>query len=314
MASYSYTFTSGDSVTPTNLNSARTVSEIVNADINASAAIAGTKIAPDFGNQDVTVSGKITLTKPAVSVSNTTTTPAEFIRLGWQEATQDLGLGEGCAINFAASLVSDGGTFYPVASVASFKEDASESSRQSSLNFFTSSNGTAAPTERMRINSSGNVGIGTASPSEKLHVVGDSLLNGLITSVPTYDLTTTSSANMAIFSAGTMRRSTSLLRFKDQIENADKQVSEAIVYSSRPVWFRSKCDGDRKDWSWWGFIAEEIAEIDPRLVHWGVDENGNLRADGVQYDRFVPHLCAVVKDQRDKIAALETRLAALEAA
>jgi BMFP domain-containing protein YqiC len=33
----------------------------------------------------------------------------------------------------------------------------------------------------------------------------------------------------------------------------------------------------------------------------------------VAYDRFVPHLCAVVEHQRDMIAALEARIAALEA-
>jgi len=47
MASYAYTFTSGDTVTPTKLNSARTVSEIVNADIKSDAAIAGSKLADD---------------------------------------------------------------------------------------------------------------------------------------------------------------------------------------------------------------------------------------------------------------------------
>jgi hypothetical protein len=45
MASYAYTFTSGDTVTPTKLNNARTVSEIVNADVSATAAIAHTKLA-----------------------------------------------------------------------------------------------------------------------------------------------------------------------------------------------------------------------------------------------------------------------------
>jgi hypothetical protein len=44
MATYAYTFTSGDTVTPTKLNSARTVSEIVNADIKSDAAIAGSKL------------------------------------------------------------------------------------------------------------------------------------------------------------------------------------------------------------------------------------------------------------------------------
>jgi hypothetical protein len=94
MASFDYTFTSGDTVTPTKLNSARNVKDIVNADIksdaaialsklatgalpaaitvasdnlvdgtivnadiNASAAIAGTKVAPNFGSQNVTTTG-----------------------------------------------------------------------------------------------------------------------------------------------------------------------------------------------------------------------------------------------------------------
>lgn len=79
MATYGHTFTSGDTVTPTKLNNARTVSDIVNADISATAAIAatklasdsitntqiksdaaiaGTKIAPDFGSQDVKTTGR----------------------------------------------------------------------------------------------------------------------------------------------------------------------------------------------------------------------------------------------------------------
>jgi hypothetical protein len=56
MATYAYTFNSGDTVTPTRINDARTVSEIVNADVSATAAIAGTKVAPAFGAQDITVS------------------------------------------------------------------------------------------------------------------------------------------------------------------------------------------------------------------------------------------------------------------
>ena len=44
MATYGYTFQSGDGVTPTRLNDARTISNIVNADISASAAIAYSKL------------------------------------------------------------------------------------------------------------------------------------------------------------------------------------------------------------------------------------------------------------------------------
>ena len=41
------------------------------------------------------------------------------------------------------------------------------------LVFYTTADGAASPTERMRIDSSGNVGIGTSSPGEKLHVIGN---------------------------------------------------------------------------------------------------------------------------------------------
>ena len=56
MATYGHTFTSGDTLTPTKLNAARTATNIVNADISSSAAILGTKIDPDFGAQNVTAS------------------------------------------------------------------------------------------------------------------------------------------------------------------------------------------------------------------------------------------------------------------
>lgn len=45
MATYGYTFTSGDTLTPTKLNNARSVSDIANADIASAAAIDKTKIA-----------------------------------------------------------------------------------------------------------------------------------------------------------------------------------------------------------------------------------------------------------------------------
>lgn len=66
MASYGYTFTSGDTVTPTKLNNARTVSDIVNADISASAAIAYSKLnlANSIVAGDVTA-GAITAAKVA---------------------------------------------------------------------------------------------------------------------------------------------------------------------------------------------------------------------------------------------------------
>ena len=76
-----------------------------------------------------------------------------------------------------------------------------------------------------------------------------------------------------------------------------------------------------------GFFAEEVAEIDPRLVFWKtsesvVREDGSRidvpletpEPEGVQYDRFVPHLLNMIKRQQQAIETLEAKVAALESA
>ena len=65
MASYAYTFTSGDSVTPTKLNNSRTISSIVNADIDAAAAIDKTKLnlSGAISNSDISATAAIDKTK-----------------------------------------------------------------------------------------------------------------------------------------------------------------------------------------------------------------------------------------------------------
>jgi len=44
------------------------------------------------------------------------------------------------------------------------------------------------------------------------------------------------------------------------------------------------------------------------MVHWGDDG-----PEGVQYDRYVVHLVGVIQNQQQRLDALETRIAALEA-
>jgi hypothetical protein len=138
-----------------------------------------------------------------------------------------------------------------------------------------------------------------------------------------YTVTTAAAADVNIAANGTLRRSTSSSKYKTDIESIEDNYSDALL-NVRPVWYRSTCEADCKDHSYWGFIAEEVAAIDPRLVHWKTveithDENGaaveipcDPEPEGVAYDRFVPHLLNLIKRQKEQIETMEARLSALE--
>jgi hypothetical protein len=170
------------------------------------------------------------------------------------------------------------------------------------LVFSTTADGASSPTEQVRIDSA-----------------------GYLYSYQAYAGTTGSAANVVVLSNGAFIRSTSSAKYKTQIEDLQAQYADALL-ACRPVWYRSTCTADNPNHSYWGFIAEEVAEIDPRLVHWktveiNYDEKGSAvetpcepEPEGVAYDRFVPHLLNLIKRQKEQIEAMETRLSALESA
>lgn len=169
-----------------------------------------------------------------------------------------------------------------------------------------------AQTARMKASNGQLILGGTASQTS----VGHSLVtSGRIQSNATYSNTTSSSADVAITSTGLLVRSISSARYKTNVETLEDSYADAVL-NARPVYFNSIASDDtaHPEWSYWGFIAEEVAEIDPRLVRYSEDDDGNLQAEGVQYDRFVPHLINLVKRQKDQIADLTARIEALEAA
>ena len=160
---------------------------------------------------------------------------------------------------------------------------------------------------------------GSGTPSERMRIksTGEVLIPG------TYSNTTASGVNVNVHTDGNLRRSTSSVKYKTNVETVANTYSDALL-NCRPVWYRSTCAGDNPEYSWWGFIAEEVAEIDPRLVHWKteepvIQEDGSIdyvpiepEAEGVAYDRFVPHLLNLIKRQKNQIETLEARLTALE--
>jgi hypothetical protein len=72
-------------------------------------------------------------------------------------------------------------------------------------------------------------------------------------------------------------------RYKKDIE--DVQAADAArVWDLRPVSYRA-LEANAEEHKSYGFIAEEVAEIDPRLVFWGQDKDGQPRVEGVNYDQ-----------------------------
>lgn len=137
---------------------------------------------------------------------------------------------------------------------------------------------------------------------------------------PEHD-TTASAANAYLDSStGKLQRSTSSLRYKKDVEPVDAHRIDAVM-QLEPIWYRSKCPGDRQDWSWYGLGAEDVAAVEPRLVHWTKqrDEKGEiipdapLIPDGVMYERVSVLLLGVVKNQQKEIQSLKDEVAAIKA-
>lgn len=128
-----------------------------------------------------------------------------------------------------------------------------------------------------------------------------------------YARSTTETANVNISSSGTLYRSTSAARYK--IDPLASPATEKILEVQPKTWVdlgeferngRTAAGLKRVP----GVIAEEVAAAGlGQFVIYGEDG----QTEGVMYDRLWTELIPVVKAQRDRIDALESRLAALEA-
>ena len=153
-----------------------------------------------------------------------------------------------------------------------------------------------------------------------------------------YSYTTASAANVFVTSGGILQRSTSSARFKTNVQPIEDEWADKIL-DLEPVFYKSTAPGDTSnpDWTYYGLIAEDVAQVDGRYVHFDTgykprdpankDEDGNPDpipatprkpqnewvADGVQYERMVVPLISVVKRQRARIEALEAQVSELTA-
>ena len=117
----------------------------------------------------------------------------------------------------------------------------------------------------------------------------------------TYDVTSAASANMVIFSGGLMARSTSALKYKQDIRDLESMDISAL----RPVRYKSKCVGDDQTKDHLGLIADEAADAGfEELVTRGADGE----VEGFQYERLTVVLLKKLQVQDALITQLKARL------
>ena len=142
-------------------------------------------------------------------------------------------------------------------------------------------------------NATNNMGIGTITPDQKLHVVG----NGRFTAVGAG----TFSNNLNITSDGTLTTATSDEKFKYNIKPLNYGL--ATLLQLQPVNFKW-IEGEEEDL---GFIAQDVAEIIPEAV------NTNWNSDFLfRYESLIPILTKAIQEQQAHIKALEQRIFNLE--
>jgi hypothetical protein len=205
------------------------------------------------------------------------------------------------------------------------------------LRFFTNNNTNGIPTEHMRINRSGYVGIGTTSPAHAIELWGDG--GNTIFAIRDTDGSPTFSNRYIKFQDANGTEIGKILRQGSSIAystSSDHRLKENVNYTFdattrlkqlRPARFNFIGYDNVVD----GFIAHEVSSVVPEAIsgtHNGVevwkegeelpegvsvgdnklDENGNTIPEyqGIDQSKLVPLLVKTIQELEDRITALET--------
>jgi len=136
--------------------------------------------------------------------------------------------------------------------------------------------------------------------------------NGYIQAIGVYNQSAGDSANVVIDGSGNLYRSTSALKYKQDV----RDLESIDISSFRPVRYKSKSPKDDPNKDFIGFIADEFHDAGlTELVSYGNDSDGKPTVvEGFNYDRLTVILTKALQEANAKIATLETKVKALEEA
>jgi len=147
------------------------------------------------------------------------------------------------------------------------------------------------------IKASGRIGIGTESPTEALHVVGNTRISGLAGA--------TSSRTVLADVNGVLSAPVSSINTKENVKILDYGLNELLQinpvsfdYINKDKW------GDERNL---GFIVEDMFPVIPEVT--GTMNNGDMYLD---MTKLIPVLTKAIQEQQAQIEALKQRIINLE--
>jgi hypothetical protein len=214
-----------------------------------------------------------------------------------------------------------GGDYAGLGGWSVIKENATDGNFAGAMLFHSRANG-GAITERMRIDSSGNLLVGGTSALGKTTIYWDSSAQQGITtrtSSGTFNGSPIQFLNSSGVASGYISQAASSVSY---VTSSDYRLKENIapmtgalskVALLKPCTYTWKVDGSDGQ----GFIAHELAEVCPDAVSGekdAVNEDGSIKPQGIDTSFLVATLTAAIQEQQAIITDLKSRIEALEQA